>query len=151
VRKASFVLAIAACAASSLSLAQDRDPPADGATPATTANADAESGDNQTPSEKSGFGQIMSMLTGLLQEAAAKQATSGSSDAPLSESSDQSAVTISVTPVAGRSTFYVDKPQRSRSRRANATPPARVAATNIEASAAKGAQVAMQAENNVPD
>jgi hypothetical protein len=149
VRKASFVLAIAACAASSLSLAQDRDPPADGVTPA--ANADAESGDNQTPSEKSGFGQIMSMLTGLLQEAAAKQATSGSSDAPLSESSDQSAVTISVTPVAGRSTFYVDKPQRSRSRRANATPPARVAATNIEASAAKGAQVAMQAENNVPD
>ena len=149
-RKASLVLAIAACAASSLSLAQQPDPSADSATPSAGATATVESGDNETLPEKSGFGQVMSMLTGLLQEAAARQATRGSSDASLPQS-DQSAVTISVTPVAGRSTFYVDKPQRSRSHRANATPPARVAATNIEAPAAKGAQVAMQAENNVPD
>ena len=134
---------------SSLSLAERRDPPTDTASPAATAPASAEVGDNEPARDKSGFGQVMSMLTGLLQEAAAKQANSGSSDAALPLSSDESAVTITVTPVAGRSTFFVDKPSRGSSGPAKAIQ--RVAATNIEAHADQGTQMAMQAESSIPD
>jgi len=151
VRKASLVLAIAACAASSLSLAQSRDPAADVAAPAAASQGSADAGDNGTARDKSGFGQVMSMLTTLLQEAAAKQANSGSSDASLPLSSEQSAVTITVTPVAGRSSFFVDKPRRGQPAPANATPPARVAAKDVGVHAAQGTQMAMQAESSVPD
>ena len=96
------------------------------------------------------------MLTGLLQDAAGKEAAGASSTVPRILSSDQSAVTIIVTPVAGRSTFFVDKPvvdRRSRGRPApgNATPPAEVAVTTIAAKAAQRAEVAMHAEGDVPD
>ena len=97
----------------------------------------------------------MSVLTDLLQEAAAKQATSGASNASRLMTSDQSAVTITVTPVAGRTTFFVDKPAAARPPTPgpiDATPPARVAVTTIDAgAAAPGAQIAMQAKSDVPD
>ena len=153
-RKAFIVLAVAACAAPSLSQAQQhRDPRADTASPATAA-----AGDNEMVRGRSGFGQVMSVLTGLLQEAAARQSTSGPANASPFLSSDQSAVTISVTPVAGRSTFLVDKSaadmaadeKTDRPGPDSARPPARVAVA-IDPDAAPGAQVAMQAEGGVPD
>lgn len=152
IRKASIVFAIAACAASSLSLAQRRDPPTDLASPAATTTASAESTtDGGTNREKSGFGQVMSVLTGLLQEAAGKEATGASSTHSRTLSSDQSAVTITVTPVAGRSTFYVNQLDRGKQGSDSATPSSRVAVTAIDADAAQAAQVAMQAETDVPD
>ena len=148
-RKASLVLALVACAAPCLSLAEHREPPADIASPTAADATRPEDGDNETG--KSGFGQVMSVLTTLLQEAAAKQAADGPSNASALLSSDQSAVTITVTPVAGRSTFFVDKP-RGGPGSAISTPLPRVAATNIEAhSAQQGAQMAMQADGIVPD
>ena len=163
-RKASVLLAIAACAASSLSLAQQhRDQRADIASPAAKASTEAastEADDNGAVRAKSGFGQVMSVLTGLLQEAAARQAAGASSKASPLLSSDQSAVAITVTPVAGRTTFFVDKAAADRNSadqetgqpgRASPTPPA-VAVTTIGAgAAAQGAQMAMQTEGDVPD
>lgn len=151
-RKASIVLAIAACTGSSLSLAQHRDPPADIASPAAAANTSADAGDNGTVRDKSGFGQVMSVLTGLLQDAAARQTTGTSSNAPQLLSSGQSAVTITVTPVAGRTTFFVDKPSADTERGPdNAIPPTRLAGTIDADAAAHGIQMAMQAEADVPD
>ena len=163
-RKAFIVLAVAACAASSLSQAQPRDPQAETAPPATAANASADAGDNDTVRGKSGFGQVMSVLTGLLQEAAARQASSGPANASPLLSSDQSAVTISVTPVAGRSTFLVDKSSTDKPSAemaadertgqpgpTEAQPPARVAVTIDPAATAQGAEMAMQADGGVPD
>lgn len=158
-RKAFIVLAVAACAASSLSQAQHRDPSADTASPATAASASADAGDDDTGHGRSGFGQVMSVLTGLLQEAAARQSTRGPANASPFLSSDQSAVTISVTPVAGRSTFLVDKSaadmtadaKTAQSGPDNAPPPARVAVAIDPATTAPGAQMALQADGGVPD
>lgn len=148
-RKASIVLAITACAASSLSFAQQRDPPPDMASPAAVATTSA--GPDGTGRGKSGFGQIMSVLTGLLQDAAGKESASASSSATRILSSDQSAVTITVTPVAGRSTFFVDrssvhKPGRGRPDPGNTAPPAQAAVTvtTIDAQA-------VAVEGGVPD
>ena len=56
-------------------------------------NADAEAG-----TSRSGFGQVMSVLTGLLQDAAQREATGRSDGFAL----DNPAIEISVTPVEGR-------------------------------------------------
>ena len=56
------------------------------------------------------------MLTDLLQEAARKQASESGNEASLAATADNSAVTISVTPVAGRSGFYAPKPRSDQAR-----------------------------------
>lgn len=147
-RKASIVLAITACAASSVALAQQREPPSKQASPAaivTHAGAD-----DTAVRGKSGFGQIMSVLTGLLQDAAGKESVGASSTGARTLSSDESAVTITVTPVAGRSTFFVDKPSvrklgRDLPGRGN-TPPAQVIETATDTPS-----VALQARAGTPD
>ena len=130
-RKASIVLAIAACASSSLSLAQDSD----------------------REHKKSGFGQVMSVLTGLLQDAAGKESAGASSSTSQTLSSEESAVTITVTPVAGRSTFFVGTPPVGKAVRgtASGTSPSQAAVATTDASAADAARVAMQAEGALPD
>ena len=105
-RSVVLVLGIAACTVSPFALAQVRTPPADAAI-ATTAD---EAPDEATRKEPSAFGQVMGMLTLLLQEAADKQATSKGAIAP-TLSPEQSAVTVRVTPVAGSNTFYARKPR----------------------------------------
>ena len=145
-RKASIMLAIAACAASSMALAQQRESPE--LTLATTASVETDSNDRNRG--KSGFGQVMSVLTTLLQDAAHKEATGASATASQILSSEESAVTISVTPVAGSSTFFVDKHavDNASVHEPRATRSARVATTPVDAPAAQGAQVAVQ---GVPD
>lgn len=133
-RKASIVVAIAACAASSMALAQQREQVAGTAAPAVQ-SADAGESVNRG---KSGFGQVMSVLTTLLQDAARKEATGAPSTAAELLAAEESAVAIKVTPVAGSSTFFVDK--------ASTTPrSARGAATPVAATAGHGSQVAVQA------
>lgn len=111
-RKALLMLAIATCAASPLALAQSRDISADSpsaavATPVQTQAADATPERAIAPKKpKSAFGQVMAVLTHLLQEAATKQATGAQPDTSLpGMPSDHSALTITVTPVAGQTTF----------------------------------------------
>ena len=132
-RRSSIVVTMFACAASSLALAQQRDAAIDATSPVATTTASVES-DDGTARGKSGFGQIMSVLTGLLQDAAGKEVAGASSSASQMLSSDQSAVTITVSPVAGRSTLFVDKPSgekmvRGRPNPGGAMPPAQVAVT----------------------
>ena len=105
-RKAYLTLAIAACMASPLALAQTRDTP----TPAVVTTAQSQTTDvapdraAAPKMPKSAFGQAMAVLTHLLQEAAAKQATGAQPDASLPDPSN-SALTITVTPIAGQTTF----------------------------------------------
>ncbi len=147
-RKASIVLTIAACASSPLSLAQHSDPASAVATPAV-ATASAPADDDGGEHQKSGFGQVMSVLTGLLQDAAGKEKSAGASSSMAQTlSSEESAVTITVTPVAGRSTFYVDKPRHGP---ANATSSTQAVVATTDAAAADAASVAMQAEGALPD
>ena len=126
-RSAVLLFGIAACIVSPFALAQVRTPPADAAS-ATTAN---EAPDDATRQEPSAFGQVMGMLTLLLQEAANKQATTNGAIAP-TLSPEQSAVTVRVTPVAGSSTFYARKP------RADAAAPCAVRRTRRRAGRATG-------------
>ena len=160
-RKASIVLAFTACAASSLALAQQQDLPTDvGSRSTSTASTSTAStptmtdttADDGSERGKSGFGQIMSVLTGLLQDAAARESVRASATASETLSSEESAVTITVTPVAGRSTFFVDKPQRDQPRpNADTTSSStRIAASTIDADAAP-AQIAMQPQGERPD
>ena len=93
-RRILLSLAMAACIVPP-ALAQSRDA-ADDAAPATKADAE-----RVPAAQRSALGQVMSMLTGLLQEAAAREAGT----APAALSSDQSAVTVTVTPAAGRSSL----------------------------------------------
>lgn len=107
--KAGVVFVIATCIAAPAALARDRPM----AKPAVAPAAPAAIQDDTTVAEgkaRSGFGQVMRMLTDLLQEAARKQASATGNDAPLPATADNSAVSISVTPVAGRSSFYAPKP-----------------------------------------
>lgn len=135
-RKASIVLAIAACAASSMAPAQHRAQPTGMSTPAGVDASATES----TTRAKSGFGQVMSVLTTLLQDAATKEAAGTSSTAADLLSAEASAVSISVTPVAGSSTFFVNNPSSGIGSARRATTPV--------AASGQGAQMAVQA---VPD
>lgn len=86
-----------------------RDLPTTESTLATAAPATAAPVDKG----RSGFGQVMRVLTDLLQEAARQQASATREDAFSSTlSGDDSAVTIRVTPVAGRSSFHAPKAKR---------------------------------------
>lgn len=86
-RKALLMLAIAACATSPLALAQDIDAAGDMQT---------QSADNASAGKpKSAFGRVMSLLTHALQEASAGNAPDLSA----------AGVTVTVTPITGRSTF----------------------------------------------
>lgn len=86
-RKAFLMLAIAACATSPLALAQDIDAAGDMQT---------QSADNASAGKpKSAFGRVMSLLTHALQEASAGNAPDLSA----------AGVTVTVTPITGRSTF----------------------------------------------
>ena len=146
-RKASIVLAIVACASSTLSLAQQRDPAPGTASPAvaiTGAPMDVDGGEHK----KSGFGQVMSVLTGLLQDAAGKESAGAASSTSEMLSSEDSAVSIRVTPVAGRSTFFVGKPRPGSG---SATSSAEASVATTDASATDAARVAMQAEGTLPD
>ena len=110
--KAVVVFALATCIAAPASMAQHRDPSAP--QPVIAAAAPAAIQDDAatavaTGKPRSGFGQVMRMLTDLLQEAARKQASATGNDASLSATAGNSAVNISVTPVAGRSGFYAPK------------------------------------------
>ena len=142
-RKAYLMLAIATCVASPLALAQSRDTSADRlstavATTVQTQTADA-TRDRASP-PKSAFGQVMGVLTHLLQEAATKRATGTQSNASLP---DDSELTIIVTPIDGQSTFTpVEK--------TDAAPPTSVGAdTAIDAPAgSNSAQVAVQDEGD---
>ena len=148
-RKASIVLAIAACVASPLSLAQQRDPAPATAEATTRTSADQGGGERK----QSGFGQVMSVLTGLLQDAAGKESTGTSTTASQTLSSEESAVVITVTPVEGRSTFFVGRPSDGKPRpvAGSATSSTRVAVATTEASATDAARVAMQADATLPD
>jgi hypothetical protein len=143
VRNALLVLTIAACAAWLPSQAQQHEP-APARTPPVVAATDDEAGDEGMAEGISGFGQIMSVLTGLLQDAASKASAGASASQTLS--SEESAVTIRVTPVAGRSTFFVAKP-RSES----ATSAAQAEGPTADAPRADAARVALQAEGALPD
>lgn len=144
-RNALLVLTIAACAAWLPSQAQQHEP-APARTPPVVAATDDEAGDEGMAEGISGFGQIMSVLTGLLQDAASKASAGASSSAAQTLSSEESAVTIRVTPVAGRSTFFVAKP-RSEGETSTAQAEGRTA----DAPTADAARVALQAEGALPD
>lgn len=149
-RKACFMLAIATCA-SSLALAQTRDTSADrpsiaDATTVQAQSADATTDRAGTPTmPRSAFGQVMAVLTHLLQEAAIKQTTGTQPDVRHSDlPSDNSALTITVTPIAGQTTFT---PVESTAD--NEVIPASVhadAAAGVPAG--KNAQLAVQAEKD---
>ena len=151
-RKASIVLAIAACASSSLSLAEDGDRAPAMASP-VAATTSASTDDDGREHKKSGFGQVMSVLTGLLQDAAGKESAGASSSTSQTLSSEESAVTITVTPVAGRSTFFVGTPPVGKAVRGttSVTSPSQAAVATMDANAADAARVAMQAEGALPD
>lgn len=111
-RKAYLMLVIAACAVSPFALAQSRDTSVDSPSTvvantvqAQTADATAERASTlKVP--KSAFGQVMAVLTHFLQEAAVKQAAATQANASIPNMSpDNSALTITVTPIAGQSTF----------------------------------------------
>lgn len=136
-RKASIVLAIAACAASSMAPAQQPQQARGVGSPASTHAETTDAADRG----KSGFGQVMSVLTTLLQDAANKEASGTATTAAERLSADESAVSISVTPVTGSSTFFVAKPSRGQR-------PARRATTPVAGATDQGAQVAVQALND---
>lgn len=115
-RKVYLMLAVAICVASPLALAQVYDSSAQSTAVATTVQpqaADASTDRAAAPApKKSAFGQVMAVLTTLLQEAASKQSGT-SSDAPLHDTaSADSALTITVTPIAGRTTFTAEDTDR---------------------------------------
>lgn len=149
-RKACFMLAIATCA-SSFALAQTRDTPADrpsiaDATTVQTQAADAPTDRAGTPKmPQSAFGQVMAVLTHLLQEAATKQTTGTQPNARHSDlPSDNSALTITVTPIAGQTTFTPVK----RSADNEAIPASMDADAAAGVPAGKNAQLAVQAEKD---
>lgn len=67
-------------------------------TRAAPANTPAQAGDDAS---KSGFGQVMALLTGLLEDAAQREASGGKEGFAL----DNPAVVVSVTPVEGADSF----------------------------------------------
>lgn len=109
-RKAYLLLAVAICIAPASALAQARDSSARSAAVATAVHPQATdaSADRPAGQKKSAFGQVMNVLTSLLQEAAARQ-SGAQPDTNLADmASENSAVTITVTPSEGRTTFTVD-------------------------------------------
>ncbi|MCI4568457.1 hypothetical protein [Lysobacter sp. CFH 32150] len=150
-RKAFLMLAIATCAASPLALAQSRDISTDSpstavATPVQTQAAEATSERAITPKKpKSAFGQVMAVLTHLLQEAATKQATGAQPDTSLPGTpSDHSALTITVTPIAGQTTFTPVENTADN----EAIPASVDADAAVGVPAGKNAQLAVQAEED---
>lgn len=147
-RKACLMLAIATCA-SSLALAQTRDTSADrpsiaDATTVQTQAADAPTDRASTPKmPQSAFGQVMAVLTHLLQEAATKQAMGAQPGTDLPGSpSDNSALTITVTPIAGQTTFApIERDDK-------AMPASVDADAAVDAQSGKSAQLAVQAEKD---
>lgn len=118
----SFIVAtIIAFAMGSQALAQRRDAPADPSSPAVTTpspnSADAATEDARVPRSRSGFGQVMGLLTRLLQEAAIREQQGAAPNAGPATDPGNSAVTVRVTPVAGRTSFFtqprrIDAPAR---------------------------------------
>lgn len=89
---------------------------------ATTATDEAELDQvdvEAAPAAKSGFGQVMAVLTGLLQDAAQREAGGGDDGFQL----EDPALRIEVTPVAGSDSFLREEPRRAR----RTTGPARAA------------------------
>lgn len=124
-RNAVLTVAMATCVAAPEVLAQRSSLEAAANVPAPSANsrqhagapADADAGDKG----RSGFGQVMQLLTQLLQDAADKQATAAPADALVAAEDDSSAaVSIRVTPVEGRSSFYTPKVDTRRASRSAA-------------------------------
>ena len=70
----------------------------DGSDAGAGAGVDMDAGPDAADGAHSGFGQVMSVLTGLLQDAAQREATGRSDGFTL----DNPAIEISVTPVEGR-------------------------------------------------
>lgn len=68
--------------------------------------------DQAAESPRSGFGQVMSVLTGLLQDAAQQEASGRSDGFAL----DNPAIEISVTPVEGRTSLLQAPPERNAAR-----------------------------------
>ena len=106
IHKAYLSLAIAICMTSPIASAQTQDAAASSTAHAPSQTTGAErTAAPQTPS--SAFGKVMAVLTDLLQEAATRQAGGVARDAGPSLPADNSALTITVTPVEGRTTFTV--------------------------------------------
>lgn len=62
----------------------------------------------EAPASKSGFGQVMAVLTGLLQDAAMREAGGGNEGFQL----EDPALRIEVTPVAGSDSFRQAEPRK---------------------------------------
>lgn len=146
----SFIVAtIMAAAMSSQASAQRRDAPADPRSPAVTApsptSADAATEDARVPRGRSGFGQVMGLLTQLLQEAATREQQGAEPKAGPATDPANSAVTIRVTPVAGRTSFFTQS-RRTDAPAQPAAATARIREAAIAPALERNVQLAAQAE-----
>jgi len=96
-------LLFVALGAPSLAAAQAADAPA-----SSPGQTELEQVEVEAPAAKSGFGQVMSVLTGLLHDAAMREAGNGGEGIQL----EDPALRIEVTPVAGSDSFLQAQPRK---------------------------------------